>query len=132
LIALQNAGKPEFSKDLENKTVQAVVKGIQEKKGKDIVCLDLRKIKNAVCDWFIVCHGDSTTQVDAIADSVVEETRKETGEKPWHQEGKENALWVLIDYVDVVVHVFEKEAREFYGLESLWADAPAQHITDQA
>jgi ribosome-associated protein len=113
---------------LENETLQAVIKGIQDKKGINIVCLDLRNIKNAVCDWFVVCHGDSNTQVEAIADSVIEEVRKSTGEKPWHKEGTENAYWVLVDYVDVVVHVFYREAREFYGIESLWADAPAEHI----
>lgn len=76
----------------------------------------------------MICHGDSSTQVDAIADSVIEETRKETGEKPWQKEGMENAQWILIDYVDIVVHVFHREAREFYAIESLWADAPSEEI----
>jgi ribosome-associated protein len=99
------------------------VKGMQEKKAKNIVLMDLRKIHNAVTDYFVICHGDSNTQVDAIAGSVEEEIRKAIGEKPWHREGFQNAEWILLDYVDIVVHVFQKEHRDFYKLESLWADA---------
>jgi ribosome-associated protein len=99
------------------------VKGMQEKKAKNIVLMDLRKIHNAVTDYFVICHGDSNTQVDAIAGSVEEEIRKAIGEKPWHREGFENAEWILLDYVDIVVHVFQKDQRDFYKLEALWADA---------
>ncbi len=101
----------------------AIIKGIQEKKGNEIVCLNLQGIENAVCDYFIICHGDSSTQVEAIARSIEEFVNKRTGQHPWHSEGKENAEWVLIDYVDVVVHIFQREMREFYNLEALWADA---------
>jgi ribosome-associated protein len=104
------------------------VKGILEKKGKNITCLNLRNIPNRVCDYFIICEGDSTTQVDAIARSVEEEIKKSTGEKPYHAEGFENSEWVLIDYVTVVVHVFQKQIREFYNLEALWADAEVQEF----
>ncbi len=103
--------------------LSVITKGIQEKKGHDIVSLDLRNIKNAVADFFIVCHGDSKTQVDAIARSVEEEVYKKFKEDPFHMEGKGNAEWILIDYFNVVVHIFQKEKREFYGIEKLWADA---------
>jgi ribosome-associated protein len=103
--------------------VDTIIKGIQEKKGHEIVVLDLTDIPNSICDYFVICHGDSNTQVEAIADSVEDETIKSLKEKPWHREGMENAEWVLLDYISVVVHVFYKQTREFYGLENLWADA---------
>lgn len=102
---------------------EAIVFGILEKKGKNVVILDLRQLKEAVADWFIVCEGDSSTQVRAIADSVSEEVKKVLGERPWHVEGSENAQWVLLDYVNTVVHVFQPATRAFYGLENLWSDA---------
>jgi ribosome-associated protein len=101
----------------------AVVNSILEKKGENIVCLDLRSIENAVCSFFIICEGNSDTQVEAIADSVEFNVKKQTGQRPYRSEGWENALWILIDYIDVVVHVFERETRSFYNLERLWADA---------
>ena len=101
----------------------AIVEGMQENKANDIVVLDLREIDNAVCDFFIICSGDSSTQVDGISSSVVRHTRKELSEKPWSVQGKNNSEWVLLDYVSVVAHVFYKETREFYDLEDLWADA---------
>lgn len=107
---------------------EQAIKGILEKKGKNITCLNLKNIPNRVCDYFIICEADSTTQVNAIAQSVDETVKKATGENPFHTEGWENSLWILIDYVDVVVHVFEKETREFYKLESLWADAEIQEF----
>ncbi len=110
---------------------ETVIKGIQEKKGKEIVLLDLRKIENAICDYFIICHGDSSTQVSAIANSVDKEVKKDTGEDPWHSEGYENSEWVLIDYVDVVVHVFQKQIRDFYKLEKLWGDAEITVIPEE-
>ncbi|MCK6639865.1 MAG: ribosome silencing factor [Bacteroidia bacterium] len=102
---------------------QQVVEGILEKKGQNIKVLDLRNIENAVCDYFIICEGNSNTQVEAIADSVEDTVKKNLSQRPYRSEGWENALWILIDYVNVVVHVFEKETRYFYNLESLWADA---------
>ena len=106
-----------------NKLVEAVVHGIQEVKGKDIVHLDLRDVPNTVADHFVICHGDSDTQVDAIARSAEKFGLQKAGEKPWHSEGLESKGWVLLDYVDVVVHIFHKEKRQFYGLEQLWSDA---------
>jgi len=103
--------------------VEAVVEGIQEVKGRDIVHLDLRDVPNTVCDHFIICHGDSSTQVEAIAGSVEKFAREKAGEKPWHVEGQNNAEWVLLDFVDVVVHVFHRDKRGYYALEELWGDA---------
>jgi len=100
-----------------------IVEGMQENKANDIVVLDLRHIENSVCDFFVICSGDSSTQVDGISSSVQRHTRKELSEKPWNTEGKTNSEWVLLDYVSVVAHVFYKETREFYDLEELWADA---------
>lgn len=103
--------------------VDAVISGIQEVKGKDVVHLDLRGVPNTVCDHFIICHGDSDTQVEAIAGSVEKFTREQAGERPWHSEGEGTRGWLLMDYVDVVVHIFHKNKREYYGLEQLWSDA---------
>ena len=100
-----------------------VVKGIEEVKGQDIQILDLRKIENTVCDYFIICNGTSNTHVNAIVNSVQKMVSKSLKEKPWHIEGSDNAEWVLMDYVDVVVHVFQKHIREFYDIEGLWGDA---------
>jgi ribosome-associated protein len=106
-----------------NDLCQLVVKGMQEKKAIDVVIMDLREVKNAITDFFVICSGNSDTQVDAIADSVEEEVWKVINAHPWHREGKQYKEWVLIDYVDVVVHVFKKERRDFYDLEQLWGDA---------
>jgi ribosome-associated protein len=103
--------------------IDAVINGIQEVKGRDIVHMDLRGVPNTVCDHFIICHGDSNTQVDAITRSVVETARKQAEEKPWHTEGERNSEWVLLDFVDVVVHIFHRDKRGYYALEDLWGDA---------
>lgn len=108
--------------------VNEIIKGIQEKKGNQIVCLNLKKIDASVCDYFIICEGNSRTQVDAIARSVEEMTRKELKEKPYHSEGYENAEWIVIDYVNVVVHIFQRHIRDFYKLEDLWADAEVRQV----
>lgn len=100
-----------------------VVKGMQEKKGEDIAVIDLRNIKNAVSDYFIICSGNSDTHADSISDSVEEEVHKVAEVWPWQSEGRGNKEWILLDYVDVVAHVFRKDRREFYGLEELWGDA---------
>ena len=106
-----------------DRLVDALVRGIQEVKGRDIVHLDLREVPNAVCDHFIVCHGDSSTQVDAITRSVEEFALKLAKEKPWHTEGERNSEWVLLDFVNVVVHIFHRDKRGYYALEDLWGDA---------
>ena len=108
--------------------VENVVKGIQEKKGHDIAILDLKPTGNALADFFIITHAESSTQVDAIAKSVEDEVEKHTGEKPVFKEGYTNAEWILLDYIDVVVHIFMKEQRDFYGIERLWADAAITKI----
>lgn len=105
-----------------------VVKGILGKKGLEIVKIDLSNITNAVCDYFIICHGTSNTHVETIANSVIEEVNKKSGAKPTHKEGFVNAEWILIDYFDVVVHIFQKNKRDFYRLEDLWADAIIERI----
>jgi len=105
-----------------------IVEGIQEKKGTNIAILDLSKLDNTICQYFVICEGESTTHVDAVADSVDEFVRKHAGEKPNHIEGRENAQWILLDYFDVVVHVFHKDMRDFYNLEGLWADAKRTDI----
>ncbi len=119
-------------KNLEDFTskelVDAVVEGIQEKKGVNIVILDMTKIENTICEYFVICDGDSNIHVDAIADSVNEYVREKLNDRPVHVEGKENAEWILIDYVDVIVHVFQRSTREFYNLEGLWADAKRTEI----
>lgn len=101
----------------------AIVEGMQENKAKDIVVLDLRNIANAVTDFFVICSGESSTQVDGISSTVTRHTRTTLKEKPWHMEGKTNSEWVLLDYVSVVAHIFYKDARHFYELEDLWSDA---------
>ncbi|MBE16007.1 MAG: ribosome silencing factor [Dokdonia sp.] len=103
--------------------ITTILKGIEEVKGQDIDILDLRELENTVCDYFIICNGTSNTQVAAIVNSIQKIVSKETKEKPWHIEGLDNAEWVLMDYVNIVVHVFQKHIREFYDIESLWGDA---------
>jgi len=107
----------------ETKLLDAIIHGIEEKKGTDIVILDLDNIPNSICSHFVICTGTSSTQVEALADSVTEEVQKALKIKPWHVEGYENKQWILIDYIDVVVHVFQPDVREFYAIEDLWADA---------
>ena len=104
--------------------IGTIVAAIQDKKGKDIVSLDLSGFDGAICSRFVVCHADSTTQVVAIADGVEEAVMEKLGQKAWRVEGRQTGLWVAMDYVDVVVHVFTAELRSFYKLEELWADAP--------
>lgn len=109
----------------------SIIKGIFEKKGKDVLKIDLRKLENRIADYFVICHGSSTTQVDSLCDSVEDTVRIESGEKPSHVEGLENCFWVLLDYGNVVVHIFLEEYRNFYSLESLWADANIEAMKDE-
>lgn len=103
--------------------ITVIIKGIEEIKGDDIQLFDLREIENTVTDYFIICTGNSNTQVSAISGSIQKMVSKELKDKPWHIEGEANAEWILMDYVNVVVHVFQKQTREFYDIESLWGDA---------
>ncbi|MGE6218574.1 ribosome silencing factor [Nubsella zeaxanthinifaciens] len=102
---------------------EIAVQGIQEKKGNDIVRLDLRELGSSVSDYFVICNADSSTQVKAIADSVEDEIYKLTKTNPWRKEGFDNAEWIILDYLDIVVHIFRTEKRDFYGIEDLWGDA---------
>ena len=104
--------------------IETIVRAIEDKKGKDIVSLDLTGVDGAICSHFVVCNADSTTQVAAIADGIEEKVHDVLGEWAWRIEGKQNALWVAMDYVDVVVHIFQTDLRSFYKLEELWSDAP--------
>ncbi|WGK66338.1 ribosome silencing factor [Croceiramulus getboli] len=108
--------------------IAKVIEGIEEVKGQDIDILDLRELDNMVCDYFIICNGTSNTQVSAIVNSVQKTVSKALQDKPWHVEGLENSEWVLIDYVNIVVHVFQKHIREYYDIESLWGDAKVTSI----
>lgn len=108
--------------------IAVIIKGIDDVKGENIQLLDLRDIENTVCDYFIICSGNSNTQVNAISGSVQKVVSKEIKDKPWHVEGETNAEWVLMDYVNVVVHVFQKHIRDFYDIESLWGDAKITQI----
>ena len=108
--------------------VSEIIKGIEEVKGQEIQILDLRDIENTVCDYFVICSGTSNTQVNAIVNSIQKLVSKSLKEKPWHIEGSDNAEWVLMDYVHVVVHVFQKHIREFYDIEGLWGDAKSVSI----
>lgn len=100
-----------------------IIEGIENVKGENITILDLRDIENTACDYFVICDGNSNTQVNAISGSVQRTVSKEIKDKPWHVEGAEQANWVLMDYINVVVHVFQKETREYYNIEDLWGDA---------
>lgn len=103
--------------------IAEIIKGIDDVKGEDVQLLDLREIDNTVCDYFVLCSGNSNTQVKAISGSIQKVVSKNLKDKPWHVEGEVNSEWVLMDYVNVVVHVFQKHIREFYDIESLWGDA---------
>src|SRR6476620_10862742 len=108
-----------------------IIKGIEEVKGNDIDILDLREIDNSACDYFIICNGNSNTQVSAIVNSVQKTVSKAIKDKPWHIEGTDNAEWVLMDYVNIVVHVFQKHIREYYNIESLCDDAKITTIQNK-
>lgn len=110
------------------KLSEVIVKGMQEKKALDIVVMDLREVKNAVADYFVICSGSSDKQLKAIADSIDDEVFKALKENPWHAEGKHNKEWMLLDYITVVAHIFKKDKRQFYALEKLWGDADLKHI----
>ncbi len=103
--------------------IDTIVDAIQDTKGEDIMIFDLSKIENSVAQTFVICTGNSNTQVSAIAGNIEKKVRNEIHDRPWHVEGTENALWVLLDYVSVVVHVFQRQTREYYEIEELWGDA---------
>ena len=110
--------------------VSKITEGIQEKKGKDIVIADLTEIEDTICNYFVICEGNSPSQVAAIVDSISDYVRENTGNKPYGIDGLNNAEWVAMDYSDVIVHVFLPEVRDFYDLEHLWEDAKLTHLPD--
>ena len=123
--------KERKNKELSSKDLsELVAKGMIEKKGLDIAILDLRKVKNSITDFFVICSGNSDTQIDALASSVEDEVYKMSKTEPWQKEGKANGEWILIDYVDVVAHIFNKERRKHYDLEELWGDAEVTYLED--
>ena len=111
-----------------NKLIEKIVIGISEVKGQDIEMIDLRKIENRICDFYIICSGNSNTHVSAILESVKRKVSKNLKEKPSHTEGEENAEWILLDYINVVVHIFQKPVRDFYRIEELWGDCKINTI----
>jgi len=115
-------------KEKDIQLVEEIILGIENVKGEDIHQLDLRELDNTPCDFFIICSGNSNTQVSAIVNSVLKTVSKSMHEKPFHTEGSDNAEWVLMDYVNVVVHVFQKQIREYYNIEELWGDAKSTQI----
>lgn len=111
-----------------NSLLDSIVEGMQEKKAKNITVLNLENIENRICDYFVICDADSTTHVDAIANSVEDMVIKKCSEKPYHSEGYQNSEWILLDYINIVVHVFLRETREYYNIEGLWGDAEVTTI----
>ncbi|PSG88742.1 ribosome silencing factor [Aurantibacter aestuarii] len=111
------------NKNNSDDLIAHIISGIEDVKGKEINLLDLRELENTVCDYFIICEGTSNTQVNAIVSSIQKKVSKAIKDKPWHVEGENNGEWVLMDYVNVVVHVFQKHIREYYDIEGLWGDA---------
>lgn len=112
------------------KILDGVLEGIQRIKGKEITIVDLNTINHTECGYFVICHGTSTTQANSIALSVEETVKETTGIDAWHKDGYRNSIWILLDYGDIMVHVFQKDARDFYNLEGLWADAKTTKIKE--
>ncbi|HYQ56853.1 MAG TPA: ribosome silencing factor [Draconibacterium sp.] len=111
--------------------IETILEGIHRIKGKNIIHVDLESIHHTECGHFIICHGTSSTHVDSIAHTIEETVKEIAGEDVWHRDGYRNAIWILLDYGDVMVHVFQEEARQFYNLEGLWADAKINKIEDE-
>ncbi|MCS7077245.1 MAG: ribosome silencing factor [Bacteroidia bacterium] len=110
--------------------ISVILEGLQDKKGKEIVVMDLRHLPTSITDYFILCSGDSDTHIKALCDSVEDKVHQVLQEKPWHTEGKEFRKWILLDYISVIVHIFYPEQRRFYGLEELWGDAYFTYYDD--
>ncbi len=115
----------------KNPLLDNIIDGIEEGKGEEIVVIDLRGVGGSVCDYFVICQGNSITQTDAIARKVQEWTKKHLGEAPYKTEGLSNATWIILDYFNVVVHIFTKETREFYDIEDLWADGEVHYLGEE-
>tara|TARA_B110000196_G_C21052514_1_gene618108 strand:+ start:351 stop:722 length:372 start_codon:yes stop_codon:yes gene_type:complete len=109
--------------DKTNILLENIVNVIQDTKGKEIISLDLRKIESAICEYFIICTGTSSTHVNSIESEIKKKISQDLGEKPWHTEGNNIGEWALIDYYDIIVHVFQAKTRKFYNIEDFWGDA---------
>lgn len=114
-----------------SKILKVITKAIQDKKGENIISMDLRKIPEAVADFFVICEATSTTQVKAIADYIEVMVKENCGENPYHHEGHSAMQWIIVDYIDVVVHIFQPETRKFYKLEDMWSDAVVEEFKDE-
>ncbi len=112
------------------KILEAAIEGIRRIKGKELLMIDLTTIHHSECSYFLICHGTSNTQVEALAHSVEDTVHELTGEKTWHKDGYRNAIWILLDFGDIMVHVFKEEARTFYNLEGLWSDAKISQLEE--
>ncbi len=121
ILASRKKGAARLNRN--SKIFKAIIKAIQDKKGENLVSLDLRKIPEAVADFFIICEANNQPQIRALADSIEDEVKKKCGENPFRSEGRQNLQWVLIDYVNVVVHIMVPDSRKFYKLEEMWSDA---------
>lgn len=122
--------KKESTKEQTMGLLDAIVEGMKEKKAKNITIINLIGLEHRVADYFVICDADSNTHVNAISDSLEESVMKNTKERPYHSEGKQNGEWILVDYVNIVAHIFMRETREFYNIEGLWADGEFTHIAD--
>lgn len=132
LDALKNRKKSSLTRLTRNsKIFKTIIKAIHEKKGENVISLDLKKIPEAVADYFIICEATNTSQLKAIADYVEFDVREKTGESAYKHEGRQGEQWILIDFVDVVVHIMMPEPRKFYQLEEMWSDAPAMEHPDK-
>ena len=116
--------------DDSRKLVDEIVEGIQDKKGKKTLIIDLSKTDNTICTYFVICEGDSNRHVDAIGNSVIDYVNKKIGDKPIYSAGFENANWIALDYMNVIVHIFQREFREFYSLETLWEDGEFEWVKE--
>lgn len=114
-----------------NELKSAIINAIEDKKGENIVSIHIGKLENSITDYFIICNANSNTQVNAIADGIEKDVREKTRQKPWHSEGRTNSQWIVLDYVSIIVHVFQTPYRDFYKLEQLWADAPTESISQE-
>lgn len=114
----------------KSKLVQSIIEGIQEKKGKNVTTLQLQGIPGAICDYFVICEGNTPTQVSALAESVEEIVKRNTAQSPILVQGKQRAEWIGVDYGNVIVHIFLPELRAFYNIDHLWEDAPLEKLPD--
>jgi len=111
-----------------NELKAAIITAIEDKKGENIVSIEIGKLENSITDYFIICNAQSNTQVNAISDGIEKDVRKNLKQRPWHVEGRDNSQWIVMDYSSIIVHVFQTPYRDFYKLEELWADAPIERI----